>query len=164
MDFRIFRGATVLLFFLVGGSLFTPIHGSADEPGNDELGNTAMVSRQQLPPPPAKILPGRDCWNCRGPAASRPCLGSHSGYLYYGSRATDDDPVNGLSDCPRGDCGNFSAHLALSWIRFRPFHRKPARKHELNRGCPSCISVPHYFAPSPLQFPLGMAEKGVGDE
>lgn len=113
-----------------------------EQPSDDQLQDG--VKSGFLPELPRKALPPRDCWSCFGPPARQPCFDSHRGFLYYGTRATDDDPVNGFCDCPRGNCGYLGAQLTLAWIGLHPKHRR-AKQVGLQSNCPHCGHVPHYF-------------------
>ena len=78
---------------------------------------------------------------------------THRGFLYYGTYAWDDDPVNGFDDCPHGQCGYKGAAHALNWIRRRDSRgvdQPPAHLHLGATGRYSaCAATPHH----PLQAP-----------
>lgn len=109
--------------------------------------STLALPTGALPTPPRLTLPPRDCLSCSGPAACAPCLGTHRGFLYYGTYPWDDDPANGFDDCPGGRCGYPGAALSLSWIRKHQQHSHHAPKPPKRTvgGAPACNMAPHYF-------------------
>lgn len=104
------------------------------------------LPEKNLPAPPRKPLPVRDCLTCPGPPASASRFRTHRALLYYGTYPWDDDPVNGFDGCPQGQRGYPGAALSLGWIRLHDSRRKRAgHRHGSPGRCSTCNAVPHYF-------------------
>jgi len=91
--------------------------------------------------PARKALPPLDCLRCWGPAACPPCEGHRPGFLYFGTCAAHDDPLNGFCDCSQSHCGHFAAGLSTAWIRFRScFNVKSWLRDACGGACSECCN------------------------